>query len=355
VFPAQIKDRTRFLLIGALGALAFFTKQTTIGMWAAIVIYLTIKHVSVRAFKQWMREILFIGAGALSVTGFIVGFFAVQGALPQFWSAAFEYNFVYAGRGGADLAQRFDTLLRGLRPLTFTGLTQFGLLGFALALTFTMTKRFLPKENIPVLAVVLINLPIELYLVSITEKTFLHYYMTLLPALAVLTAVTAWSVVQVLSRWQFPVWLRAAAALIVLGSFAWSYFDNYLDQTYIYRMNRDDAVIQYLVQNSTPDDTVLLWGAEAAVNFFAQRESPTRFVYQYPLQNENYATETMVIEFLDDVSENHPRFIVDTGTEPLFSFAVTSDAISEKSALLQTRYCPVQEIDEWTIYELCVP
>ncbi len=355
VVPTQIKDGTRFFIIGALGALAFFTKQTTIGMWAAIVIYLTASHLSVRAFKQWAREILIIGTGALTVTLFIVGFFAVQGAFPQFWSAAFEYNFVYAGRGGTDFAQRFDTLLRGLRPLTFTGLTQFGLLGFALTLTLTLTKRFLPKESVPVLAVVLIDLPIELYLVSLTEKTFLHYYMTLLPALAVLTAVTAWSVIQVLSRWQFPAWVRAAAALIVLGGFAWSYFDNYLDQTYIYRKNRDDAAIQYLLQNSSPDDKVLIWGAEAAVNFFAQRESPTRFVYQYPLQNDNYTTEAMVLEFLNDVTENRPRFVIDTGTEPLFSFAVTSNEINEKSALLQLQYCAVQEIDEWTVYEFCAP
>ncbi|MCB0102689.1 MAG: glycosyltransferase family 39 protein [Anaerolineales bacterium] len=356
VFPAQIKDRTRFLTIGALGALAFFTKQTTIGMWAAIVLYLTAKHFSARTFNVWVREILSIGAGALAVTVFIIGFFFVQGAFPQFWSAVFEYNFVYAGRGGADLAQRFDSLLRGLRPLTFTGLTQFGLLGFTLALIFTLTKRFLPKESIPLLTVVLIDLPIELYLASITTKTFFHYYMTLLPAFAVLASVVVWSVVKVISRWQLPAWVRAASALLVLSGFAWSYFDNYLDQTYIYRKNRDDAAIVFIQKMTNEGDTVLVWGAETSVNFFAQRKSPTRFVYQYPLQNEDYATEAMVLEFLNDVLNTPPRLVIDTGTDtPLFTFPISSDEISQKSEALRAQYCPFHEIDTWTVYKACSP
>lgn len=356
VGSGKLRNNVRFLLIGILGAIAFFTKQTTVGMWVAVVIYLTGQRLFTRQGKQWLNEISWMALGAFGISLLIVGFFAFQNALPQFWSAAFEYNFLYAGRGGAGLAARFNTLLRGLRPLTFTGLIQLGLLGYALALTFILSKKYLPKESVPVLAVVLIDLPIELFLVSITEKTYFHYYMTLLPAFAILTAVAAWGVEKVILHWRFPAWVRTVAALAVLGSFAWSYFDNYLDQTYIYRKNRDDAVIQYVQSNTEPDDKVLLWGAEVSVNFFAKRESPTRFVYQYPLHNARYVTEAIIIEFLDDVIDNRPRYVIQTEyAEPLFSFNLVSDAITEKTAYLQSRYCEVQQIDAWTVYEYCLP
>lgn len=45
---------------------------------------------------------------------------------------------------------------------------------------------------------------------------------------------------------------------------------------------RPADVVAFIEQNSSPQDYVLMIGAEAGVNFEARRESPTRFAYQYP-------------------------------------------------------------------------
>ena len=84
-----------FFLIGLTGASAFFLKQNTIGLWIAIVIYLTLKGLMSKQGRQWLRELWFIALGGLAVSLLVVVFFSIQGAFPQFWSAAFEYNFIY--------------------------------------------------------------------------------------------------------------------------------------------------------------------------------------------------------------------------------------------------------------------
>jgi hypothetical protein len=101
-------------------------------------------------------------------------------------------------------------------------------------------------------------------------------------------------------------------------------------------------------------EKVLLWGAESAVNFFAGRKCPSRFVYQYPLYTSGYANEGVILEFLDGIIRERPRLIIDTRNRrtPIYSFPVQSDAIREKVGYLQAHYRPVGETGEgWVVYE----
>src|SRR5439155_10509019 len=39
---------------------------------------------------------------------------------------------------------------------------------------------------------------------------------------------------------------------------------------------------RYIATHTSPEDQVLIWGADPGVNLAVQRRSPTRFIYQYP-------------------------------------------------------------------------
>lgn len=142
-------------------------------------------------------------------------------------------------------------------------------------------------------------------------------------------------------------------ALIVAGIFAWRSFDGYMTQLYTYRQfTKNEAVIEYIRETTSPDEQVLLWGAETSINYFAQRKSPTRFVYQSPLHQENYTDETMIDQFLEEVIQNQPRLIIETDTkDALYSFPLSTETIEKKTSFLKARYCIVQRMDSWKIYE----
>ena len=70
--------------------------------------------------------------------------------------------------------------------------------------------------------------------------------------------------------------------------------------------------VEYITASTSNNDYVLVWGAEAGINFSSRRQSPTRFVYQYPLYTRGYQSVHMIEEFLDDIRTNEPALIVDT-------------------------------------------
>ena len=41
-----------------------------------------------------------------------------------------------------------------------------------------------------------------------------------------------------------------------------------------------------------------MWGGEPGINFVAQRQAPTRFIYQYPLYRRGYESPGKIEEFL---------------------------------------------------------
>ena len=342
-----------FFLIGLTGAIAFFTKQTAIGIWIAIMIYLTLRELTSGQIRQWGRETSLIFLGGLTVSGVVVVFFWLQDALPEFWSAAFEYNFVYASVTSSGMATRLDSILNGIKPLTRTGLFQISLIGYVCVIILILLKRNSISKMRLLLFIGLLNLPIELMLIGISRKTYPHYFMTMLPVLALFAGAAVWTVISLTSKWKIPVLLRYAAAAAVTGFFIWNSFYNYMDQLFIYRkFTKHETVINYIKDATAPDESVLLWGAETSVNYFSQRKSPTRFTYQYALDHEGYVNEELIIEFFDDVIQNRPRLIINTNSsKPMYEFPIRTDSMDEQATYLRSHYCAVQEIDSWTVYE----
>ena len=62
---------------------------------------------------------------------------------------------------------------------------------------------------------------------------------------------------------------------------------------------------------STPEETILVWGDETQIHLLAERDSPTRFFYQYPLARSGYARDGDLDEFISDVTVGLPAVIID--------------------------------------------
>ena len=139
--------------------------------------------------------------------------------------------------------------------------------------------------------------------------------------------------------------------VVTIGLLFFASLLDYRSNTRSLQARINEPAIQYILERTDPEDSILVWGAETMVNFFSKRPSPTRFVYQYPLYREEFTTEDLVLEFLDDLIDNRPKLILNSGGkhEPIFEFPVDSDAIRQKIEQVRSAYEVVDEVNAWLV------
>lgn len=288
-------------------------------------------------------------------TGWIV-FFGLQGGLAQFWSAAFEYNFYYS-LSVTSFLDRLKPVIVGIKPLTTVSLLQFAGIGYMFGILLIYYKRDVIRSWLPLLVIGLVDLPIELILISISGHTYPHYYMTILPVLALFTGITFWAILSSQFLYYIPHTARSVLAVGIIGVFLWTSFYHYAKEVISFGrgVNGLHPTVNSIKLNTNPEDKVLLWGAEASINYFSNRESSTRFVYQYPLYTPGYVDEQMIIEFLDDLIHAPPRLIIDTqnAMTPLYDFPIQTYDIRQRIAYLKCHYRIAGDIllGDWIVYE----
>jgi hypothetical protein len=340
----------RFFMIGLIGGIAFFTKQTAIGIWIAIILYITIIRLKRNQIKRWLMEISSIIGGGSLICIVITIYFISQGALADFWSAAFKYNFDYS-TANTGLVFRLKPILTGITPLATVGLFQFALIGYGIGLLLILFRKDLTSNWMSLLLVGLIDLPLELILVSASGYRYAHYYITIIPILTVFSGLTFWVLLTQLASWKFPSFAKSIFQVSIIVIFMWSSYIPYrIARNYTW--NTDDSVIKYIESHTSPNDSVLLWGADAMTNFYSYRKSPTRFVYQYPLYLKSYADEKLVLEFLEGIIQNRPSLIIDTVNPdtPIYDFPIQTEKIREYVDYLRSHYRIVDNIEGWYIY-----
>jgi hypothetical protein len=73
---------------------------------------------------------------------------------------------------------------------------------------------------------------------------------------------------------------------------------------------REELLPKYVNEHTLPDETVLVWGGEAGVNFLARREAPTPY-FQYGILVPSSITESISAAFIQDIQSHPPALIVD--------------------------------------------
>ncbi len=300
------------LLIGVTMAMALLLRPNLVGVQITIAVVITLRLAWVRQWRRLCLALGAIGVGALIVLLPVGAYFLAQGALDDLLDQVFHYSAVYSI---TTIGNRLQALLIGLGVLSLSGMsviTLFAWLGETMALRRGGQSAW--PRNILVY-VALIDLPVEIGLSVLSGRVYGHYYVSWLPACAVLVCCFACFFLETSKPYCDPEQAnRGLAVLALLLSIA-PLFQIASDiNTPKDVANSRYQLVEYISRNTNPTDDVLVWGAETAVNFVARRESPTRFVYQYPLYVRGYQRPEMVQEFLRDLRANSPTLIVDTAT-----------------------------------------
>ncbi len=345
--------------IGILGGLAFNFKQTTIGIWITYGLFLLAIRLLRR--KSPFVDLLSLLAGWLVPSIVFVIYLASQNALQDYWEQAFLYNFVYIGKHEG-IRRLIPVFLKGFLYLCNGWVLYLSVLGWLAGLGYVWFKRkHILTEVHPLILISLVNLPIEVILITVSGRSILHYYLTPLPVMAILAGTLVYTIpfligkVPPLQSQHIQKWIPGIVlTAIVIGQFGQiKYYPEYV------RILHDDdyaPVIDYVKKNTKEGDQILLIGAESVVNFLARREAPTRYVYQYPLAL--LGRRPMFEEYFNQILANKPVLIIDTRgqsrlDEKLYvPLQKRSQIVRDGVKYLGEHYQQVAQFGDWFVYRL---
>jgi hypothetical protein len=164
----------------------------------------------------------------------------------------------------------------------------------------------------------LVAWPVEVFLSSLSGRGYNHYFVCWLPVLGLLCAFTMYyygnRVNSILS--SRPAGLIYGFLILVLLLGSPSVLKTYSEAAFAWITERKlpehtDPVVSYVQRHTKPNETVLVWGAQAGINFVSGRRAPSAY-FLYPLFLPSPVTIPMADRFLADLRTNPPALIVDT-------------------------------------------
>jgi hypothetical protein len=143
-----------------------------------------------------------------------------------------------------------------------------------------------------------------------------HYYLQLLPAVALLFGLAIARVWNITTPWRYSAIAGALVSLFLplIGQ------RNYFLASTPTALSREIyggnpfpeaiGVARYIEANSTPDERVGVLGSEPEIFFYSHRHSATTLIYSYPLMEHHPYAHAMQETMAREIEERRPKFIV---------------------------------------------
>jgi hypothetical protein len=149
-----------------------------------------------------------------------------------------------------------------------------------------------------------------------------HYFILMLPVVALLVGIAVESATQVLARTGRGLAFRAIPVLLFAVAFGFSVFqqrallferDPIVACQKLYGPNPFPEAVEiarYIDDHTSASDRIAVLGSEPEIYFYAKRHSATGFIYVYGLmEQQKYAFE-MQRQMIDEIQSAQPRFLV---------------------------------------------
>jgi hypothetical protein len=318
------KNKRRIALlafgIGILGALAFFLRPNLISIWLAMGAVLFLRTTSRQRAVSHIQLVVPALTGGAVVAFFFIAFFSANGALSQLWDSMIVYNLSYSASDS--LENRVTSTLGLLTTVGKSGsgiviLSGFGLL-LALGAFVVKTADNVTSVKVPMIAqIAVIAFPLEMLISSgVSGRNYSHYAQTWLPSLAVLSAYAVFLVLRNINFRSEPnriISVQTSIVGLIIVSIVVVPGLTMLNDLYktVSEPTPTLEEVEYIQAHTDPYDQVLVWGSETGINLLSDRQTPTRFVMQYPLFAPGYSSEDQYQEFSDGVQQALPKLIVD--------------------------------------------
>ena len=303
------------IALGAIGSLAFFLRGNLAGASAAAVLTIALVLVRERRHGALARVALGTIIGATIAGAPLVAWLAHGGAMRAFWDQAIQYNLTYTR---ADSTQRLVSAIAGVWLATLTAPLLLPAAGFA-ACARRLVRARAHERSHPLAMFALLWAAIELLLASLSGRPYDHYFIMLLPPMALLTAALVGEILQhahtpahLRRHVRSPATIAALFALVMLPPFLGNLVLR-ARTTGIVPPRASSQVVQtagYVRAHSSSADRLLVWGLSGGVYFLAQRPAASKYLFAFPLLTRTYG-DSVAADFLAELRRSPPAIIVD--------------------------------------------
>jgi 4-amino-4-deoxy-L-arabinose transferase-like glycosyltransferase len=302
---------------GLLFGLAFLMKQPGIFLGAFAFLYLIFVHWR-RPGVDWARlgqqaAVFLIGCASPFVLTCILLWRA--GVFKNFWFWTFSYARQYASlvsvKDGWELFTYHVGPILGAAP----GVWIIALIGLTALLWHPPARRH---------AVLIVGLFVFSSLAVSAGLYFRsHYFVLVLPAIALLAGIGVAAAVSLLDAKQVHPLIRMLPVIVFVLACGWAirksanyYFElsplQACRKTYGLNSPFPEAlpIAAYLREHTAPTDRIIVLGSEPEIYFYAHRLSASGYIYVYGLmENQPYWTE-MQKQMIGEIEANRPAYLV---------------------------------------------
>ena len=246
------------IVLGVLGALSFLIRANLIGVWLTIGIYWIFRWRESRTMIAWSV------AGGLSVLAATSLLLASLGAWGEFWDATIGYNLAHSAATVAGRIRAAMLLVWFLSPV----LPLLGV-GWCVGIWYYLTGKMQGQTFDRIWPFALTLGPVEVTLTLLSGNGFDHYFLVLLPVGTLYLGFLVWLVSK--ERHAAPAFLTFML-LFVTVNYHMDVYDKAFDivrmvrnadeQPTLTRRERDLRVAETVKQNSSAEDTILVWGRD---------------------------------------------------------------------------------------------
>jgi hypothetical protein len=290
--------------IGMSFSFSFLLRANNAGAQAAIVLAWLVFALWQRDWRLLFFRLFWSGLAAALTLGAVALLSLWQGNLREMIEAALLFNFYLTGA-------KKDFLASLLGGINFIGIPAgLALLGYLFLLITA------PKKNEWILFL-LILFPLEIFLAGLSGRGYPHYYISWMPAIGLLAAELFESLPQLSARLERRRFLVSLSIFWVVSIILGASLQERSQNLYQFAFQRQSGVeighpvANYLRENTTPEQTVLIWGGRLAFNYLARRASPSSVLF-YPLLVDSPLSTKLSERFLAEITARPPALIVDT-------------------------------------------
>lgn len=381
-------------LAGMATALAFLFKPTYIALGVVCSGLIMGKGIWERQWRLVLRLLLIFMTGFGLPLLLVASYWYVRGGLTDMLDALFVYGSAYV-RGGLSARSLYVTFRKLTESAPMANLTMLAMAGMILLAweLHRARRRKLPAgegtQGVTgfaasvitdaaglVLLVTLVAIPLEWTLVALSGQNFGHYFITPLPAMATMAAFAlhrAWSAGREdagESPWRIA-FAGLASAILAVGlllglvqgmpdRYQWN---NLLAVPYGGEA-RASPLVRYITEQTSPGDSVLVWGNRPGVNFQAGRPAPSRYLFPTQVFLNDGRTSARLDELLAAIERKRPRLVAEevvseVGIPPLFSAEgegcrqCSADALRALTRLreyMNANYAAAENVGDWTVH-----
>jgi len=153
-----------------------------------------------------------------------------------------------------------------------------------------------------------------------------HYFVLMMPAVAILVAVAVTSAIGLLTTKIASRWVRVLPVLVFVAAWVLAIHGNrdfYFKLTPVQACRfcyptepflEAPSIAEYVRQHTASNDTIMVFGSEPEIYFYAHRHSASGYIYTYSLVSDQAYWSTMQKQMMQEVETHRPVYLIFVNT-----------------------------------------